>query len=63
MDRSRKTGYEINDNLVNRLIKSTLQTGMITTVIALIDLLTGFLLLSPPSPSDNRSDIKTTSLA
>jgi len=36
--RGRKTGIAITDDLVNKLIKSALQTGMLTSTIACVDL-------------------------
>ncbi|KAG7444291.1 uncharacterized protein BT62DRAFT_921140 [Guyanagaster necrorhizus] len=38
--KNHKTGFRGSDELVDRIIRSTVQTGVITTVCALIDLLT-----------------------
>ncbi|KAK0432872.1 hypothetical protein EV421DRAFT_1910578 [Armillaria borealis] len=40
VQKNHKTGFQDSDELVDRIIRSTVQTGLITTLCALIDLLT-----------------------
>ncbi|KAK0188795.1 hypothetical protein F5146DRAFT_1225507 [Armillaria mellea] len=40
LSKNHKTGFRGSDELVDRIIRSTVQTGLITTLCALIDLLT-----------------------
>ncbi|KAI9462091.1 hypothetical protein HD554DRAFT_1471906 [Boletus coccyginus] len=46
----RRTGFAVTDHLINRVISLTVQTGMITTVFALIDATLPAILTDPTRP-------------